>query len=192
MLWTYFSNCFLNISNTFLDNSNIFGKVYFPRLVVPISRVFTNLITALVQFATLLCFYLWYFFQGSEVRPLWWAFATPLIIVWIAMLSSGLGMLVTAITTRFRDLKQLITFGLQLFMYATPIVYPLSAVPEKYKWVFYINPLSAPIELFRIWFFGSGYVPVDMIAISIVLTLICFFSGLVMFNKYERSFVDVI
>jgi lipopolysaccharide transport system permease protein len=192
MLWTYFSNCFNDASNVFINNAHIFGKVYFPRLTVPVSKVFSNLITALVQFGTLLCFYIWFYFHGVVARPQVWAFAFLLIFAWLAVISSGIGLLVTAITTKYRDLKQLVTFGLQLLMYGTPVVYPLSAAPEKFKWIFYINPLSAPVELFRVWFFGAGTVPPKMIVISLATTLVFFFLGIIMFNRNERTFIDVI
>lgn len=192
MLWTYFSACFTDASNIFTNNSDLFGKVYFPRLTVPISRIFSNLITAMIQFLTLMCFYGYNLIMGASIRPQWQAFAFPLIFAWIAMLSTGMGMLISALTTKYRDLKQLVSFGLNLAMYATPIVYPLSQAPEKFKWVFYLNPLSAPVELFRIWFYGAGYVPPSMILLSIGLTLFFFFFGLIMFNRNEQTFVDVI
>jgi lipopolysaccharide transport system permease protein len=145
MLWTYFSTCFIDGCNVFITNASLFGKVYFPRLTVPISRVFSNLIRALIQFAMLLCFYVYHLVIKSPVHLSWWAFAFPLLFAWIAMLSSGLGMLVSALTTKYRDLRQLVEFGLSLAMYATPIVYPLSQTPEKFRWVFYAIPMSAPV-----------------------------------------------
>jgi lipopolysaccharide transport system permease protein len=193
MLWTYFSGCFMDISDTFLVNFQVFSKVYFPRLVPPISKVFTNLSKSMIQFGILICFYIYFFIEGtSTAKPQIWALAFPLIFAWIAMLASGLGMIITSITTRYRDLKQLISFGIQLFMYATPIVYPLSATPEKYRWVFYINPVSAPVELFRIWFFGYGYVSPSMILLSVGMTIIFFIIGLVVFNQNEGTFLDII
>jgi lipopolysaccharide transport system permease protein len=192
MLWTYFSACFIDISDTFTTNSGIFGKVYFPRLVPPISRIFTNLSKSMIQFATLICFYIYFFIEGSAARPQIWAIAFPLIFAWIAMLASGLGMIITSVTTRYRDLKQLVSFGVQLFMYATPIVYPLSAAPERYRWVFYINPMSAPVELFRIWFYGYGTVPQAMILSSVGFTIIAFIIGLIIFNQNEGTFLDII
>jgi lipopolysaccharide transport system permease protein len=192
MMWTYFSACFTDASNVFSNNANLFGKVYFPRLTVPLSRVFSNMITTLIQFATLMCFYAYYLITGMDINPQWWAFAFPLIFIWIAMFASGLGMLISALTTKYRDLKQLVMFGLNLAMYATPIVYPLSQVPEKFRLVFYLNPLSAPIELFRVWFYGAGFVPPAMICLSIGLTIFFFLLGLIMFNRNERTFVDVI
>jgi lipopolysaccharide transport system permease protein len=192
MLWTYFSSCFNDATNLFINNSGLFSKVYFPRLTVPISRVFSNLITTLIQFATLLCFYAYYLIRGEGPFPTWWALCIPFIFAWIAMFATGLGMLISALTTKYRDLKQLVTFGLNLAMYATPIVYPLSQTPEKYRWIFYANPLSAPVELFRIVLFGQGNLPLNCALISAGLTIILFLVGLIMFNRNERTFVDVI
>ena len=192
MLWNYFSACFNDLSNTFINNSALFGKVYFPRLAVPVSRVFVNMITTLIQFGTLCVFYVWYFVQGIEARPQLIMCAFPLIFVWIAMLSSGMGLLVTAITTRYRDLKQLIAFGLQLLIYATPVIYPLSLAPERYRWILNFNPLCAPIELFRLWFFGKGIVTTPMVVTSASMTLFFFVLGLVMFNRNVRTFIDII
>jgi lipopolysaccharide transport system permease protein len=192
MLWNYFAACFTDTSNVFINNVNLFGKVYFPRLTVPVSTIFSNLITTSVQFAALVVLYFWFYFHNGSVKPQLSAFAFPLIFAWLAMLASGFGLLVTAITTRYRDLKQIVTFGLQLLMYATPVVYPLSLAPEKYRWVFNINPLCAPIELFRYWFFGAEAVSSITIISSLIITVFFFFLGLVMFNRNERTFVDVI
>ncbi|MDR2501150.1 MAG: ABC transporter permease [Treponema sp.] len=192
MLWTYFSKCLTDVSNVFIDNAGLFGKVYFPRLTVPISRVFSNLITLLIQFAALLCFYLWFIIRGAPARPLLGVLALPLIFAWIALLSSGIGMVISALTTKYRDLKQLAGFGLSLAMYATPVVYPLSQAPEKYRPLFYLNPMSAPVELFRLWFYGAGHAPAAMILASASVTLAFFLFGLILFNRNERAFVDVI
>ena len=120
------------------------------------------------------------------------ALAFPLLVLWIGFLASGLGMIISALTTKYRDLNQLLAFGLQLAMYATPVVYPLSQAPQKLKWVFYINPMSAPIELFRIWFYGAGSVEKTMIYMSLGMTALFMFFGLYLFNRNERTFVDVI
>jgi lipopolysaccharide transport system permease protein len=193
MLWTYFSTCFNDASNIFVTNAGVFGKVYFPRLTVPLSRAISNAITMLIQFATLICFYIFFLASGkTSVHPSWWALTFPLLFAWIAVLSTGTGLLVSALTTKYRDLRQVVTFGLNLLMYATPVVYPLSQAPEQYRFFLYFNPLSAPVELFRVGFFGAGYVPPAMILLSSIMTIILFFLGLVMFNTFERTFVDVI
>ena len=191
MLWGYFESCFRDASDTFTTNAALFGKVYFPRLTVPISRVFINMLALGIQFVLLLFFYIFYILKGAVAVPSFSLLFFPLIILWIAALSTGLGLIVSAITTKYRDIKQLVSFGISLWMYATPIVYPLSQIPEGFTWVFYVNPVSAPIELFRICFYGIGHVPNSMLISSLVMTCFFFFWGLVIFNRNERTFIDV-
>jgi len=191
MLWTYFEQCFKSSSDAFIANAGLFGKVYFPRLTVPISKVFSNMISLAIQFATLMVFFAYYLATGSEVRPQWSIIAFPVLIVWIAAIGTGFGMIVSALTTKYRDLRQLVGFGLNLWMYATPIVYPLSSIPEKYAWVFYVNPVSAPIELFRVMFYGSGMVGPAHIVTSVASTIVVLVLGLLLFNHNERTFIDV-
>lgn len=192
MLWTYFSGVLNTVAQVFCSYSSIFGKVYFPRLTVPISITLGNIIKLLIQFGCLLIFYFYFLLRGAPIHPSWKVCLFPLLILWIGFLACGLGMIVSSLTTKYRDLNQLMGFGMQLAMYATPIVYPLSQAPEKWKWFFYINPMSAPIELFRIWFYGAGEVPLSMAIISLGLTALCFLFGMILFNKNERTFVDVI
>lgn len=192
MLWTFFTGTLNSAAGVFSGNSGIFGKVYFPRLTVPISTTIGHGIKLGIQFICLMIFYIYYLVIGAEVHPSWWILAFPLLIVWIGFLGCGIGMVVSSLTTKYRDLNHLLGFGLSLAMYATPIVYPLSEAPADYLWVFYINPMSAPVELFRIWFYGAGNVPVNMIIGSLAFTAVVFFFGLVLFNKNERTFVDVI
>jgi lipopolysaccharide transport system permease protein len=140
----------------------------------------------------LCCFYIWYAVNGAEIRPSLASCAIPLIFAWLAMIAAGFGMSISALTTKYRDLKLIVAFGLNLAMYATPIVYPLSEAPEKYRWVFYVNPVSAPIELFRVWFFQAGFLPNTMLVTSLCTTIFIFILGLFLFNYNERNFVDVI
>lgn len=192
MLWTFFSGCLVKTSNTFIENKTIFGKVYFPRLTVPIASSISLILKMLIQFVLFIIVYLYYLISGANVQPslkmLWF----PVIIIWIGLLATGIGMVISAITTKYRDLVMVLEFMVSLWMYATPVVYPLSEVPEKLRIIFYINPISAPIETFRICFFGAGNVPIVCIASSIVCTLVFLFLGLILFNKNERTFVDVI
>ncbi len=192
MLWTYFTGTLNSAASVFRSNSGIFGKVYFPRLTVPISTTLGQIIKMGIQFGCLLLFYIYYLVTGVDVHPSWWIAAFPLLVIWIGLLGCGIGMVISALTTKYRDLNHLIGFGLSLAMYATPIVYPLSEAPKKFLWVFYINPMSAPVELFRKWFYGAGNVPLEMILGSLVCTALFFFFGLVLFNRNERTFVDVI
>lgn len=192
MLWTYFTGTLNSASSVFTSNSGLFGKIYFPRLTVPISTTVGHIIKLGIQFACLLVFYIYYLIVGANVNPSWWILAFPLLIIWIGLLGCGIGMVVSALTTKYRDLNQLLSFGLSLAMYATPIVYPLSEAPANLAWVFYINPMSAPVELFRMWFYGAGSVPTPMIFLSLGMTAVFFFFGLVLFNRNERTFVDVV
>jgi lipopolysaccharide transport system permease protein len=191
MLWTFFTGCFTNASDIFLTNANIFSKVYFPRLTVPISNVFSNCIRALVQFVLLMAFFIYYLINGAPA-PSWFAFAFPALLVWLAALGTGMGMIISSLTTKYRDLKQLVAFALNLAMYITPVVYPLSQIPKKFAWLVFINPVSAPIELFRIWFFGAGSVSPVMILTSLGMTIAFVLLGLILFNQNERNFVDVV
>jgi lipopolysaccharide transport system permease protein len=192
MLWGYFSSCLNSGADVFSGNASLFGKVYFPRLTVPISKVFSNLISVGIQFGTLVVFYIFYVLTGAKVRPTWWFFTFPLLLAQLAALGMGFGMIVSALTTKYRDLRQLVTFGVSLWMYATPIVYPLSQVPEKYRWLMGINPVTAPIEAFRVGFYGVGGTSSAMQISSIVVTIILLFLGLILFNRNERTFVDVV
>lgn len=192
MLWTYFTGTLNSASSIFTTNSGLFGKIYFPRLTVPISTTVGHIIKLGIQFACLLVFYIYYLIVGANVRPSWWILAFPLLVIWIGLLGCGIGMMISALTTKYRDLNQLLSFGISLAMYATPIVYPLSEAPANLAWVFYINPMSAPVELFRIWFYGAGSVPTPMIFLSLGMTAVLFFFGLVLFNRNERTFVDVV
>ena len=192
MLWTFFSGVFNDACNVFVNNASLFGKVYFPRFTVPISNVFNNLTKVSVQFVTLMAFFAFYLATSNVVRPSWWAFAFPLLLIWLATLGMGMGMIVSSLTTKYRDLKQLVSFALGLAMYATPIVYPLSQMPEKFAWVNFVNPVSAPVELFRVWFYGAGHVPPVMIYSSLGMTAFFLVLGLVMFNQNERNFIDVV
>lgn len=192
MLWTFFSGCFTDATNVFVTNKDLFGKVYFPRLTVPISNVFGNLTKITVQFIFLLVFFIYYLVTTDVLKPSFAVLAFPLLLIWIAALGTGMGMIISALTTKYRDLRILVTFALNLAMYATPIVYPISQIPKKFSWVLYANPLSVPVELFRVWFYGAGTVTLGVACISIAETILLLFLGLVMFNQNERNFIDVV
>jgi lipopolysaccharide transport system permease protein len=192
MLWTFFSGCFIDSSNVFINNSNIFGKVYFPRLVAPINYVFSNSIKILVQFAMLLVFLAYYLFVGSSARPSWFILFFPLVVIWLAAIGVGAGIIISSLTTKYRDLRQLVTFAINLVMYAAPVVYPLSEIPKRFIWVAYANPICAPIELFRLWFFGAASVNVYMILSSLGITVLLVIIGLILFNQNEQNFIDVV
>ena len=192
MLWGYFSACLMSAADTFTGNSGLFSKVYFPRLSVPISKAFSNLISAGIQLATLIVFYIYYVLVGSPVRPTLWAFAIPLLFAQLAALGLGFGMIISALTTKYRDLRQLVGFGISLWMYATPIVYPLSQVPDKYRIIMELNPVSAPVEAFRAAVYGVGGPSPGMMWLSLGISVLVLFFGLVLFNRNERTFVDVV
>ncbi|MDR2313513.1 MAG: ABC transporter permease [Spirochaetaceae bacterium] len=192
MLWTYFTSCFSSASDLFITNANLFNKVYFPRLTVPISNVFSNGIKILIQLALLIVFFIYYIINGTNSLPSWLAFAFPALLIWLAALGTGMGMIVSALTTKYRDLKQLVAFALGLAMYITPVVYPLSRIPDRFVWLVFVNPVSAPIELFRLWFFGAGSVSPLMILVSLGMTVAFVLLGLILFNQNERNFVDVV
>jgi lipopolysaccharide transport system permease protein len=192
MLWTFFSGCFSDASNVFISNAGLFGKVYFPRLTVPINNVFSNGIKILVQFAMLLAFYVYHLFIGSPIQASWYIALFPLLIVWLAAIGVGAGIIISSLTTKYRDLNKLVAFALGLAMYATPVVYPLSEIPSPFQWVAYANPVCAPIELFRLWFFGAGSSDNIMILSSLGISFVLLMGGLILFNQNERNFIDVI
>ena len=192
MLWNYFQNTLINVSDTFVHNASLFGKVYFPRLTVPISKVLSNMIALSVQAATLSIFYIYLIIMGNNTRPTWLIFLFPMIVFWLAILGSGIGMLISALTKKYRDLRQLINFGMHLWMYGTPIVYPMSQLPEKFRWIMSLNPLSAPIELFRSFAYGVPFPDKLTIISSAITTIVLFILGLMLFKRNESIFVDVI
>jgi len=192
MLWAFFSNCFNDSSNVFTNNAGIFGKVYFPRLVVPINYVFSNSIKIAVQFAMLLILFIYHLSIGTPLQPSWFMLLFPFLILWLAAIGVGAGLIISSLTTKYRDLKNLVTFALHLAMYATPVVYPLSEIPERFDWVAYANPVCAPIELFRLWFFGSASINNSMVYASLGTTVLLVILGLILFNQNERNFIDVV
>ena len=192
MLWQYFSTCVTKTSDTFLANASVFGKVYFPRLTVPISNVVANLITFSIQFALFIVLLGFYMLRGAPIHLTIAALALPLILLCMAALGLGTGVLVSAMTTKYRDLRQLVSFGVQLWMYATPVVYPLSQVPGKWRWAVVINPMTPLLEAFRLAFMGKGSVDFTQLTICGVVTILILIVGILMFNRVERTFMDVV
>jgi len=190
--WTYFSGCMTKTSNTFIDNAGIFGKVYFPRLVVPISVVISNLLMFAIQFSLFLIFLAYYNLIGSSIQPTIWILTIPLLLVQMAALGLGMGILISSLTTKYRDLIFVLGFGVQLWMYATPVVYPLSQIPEKWQWIFVLNPMTAIIETFRVAFIGSGSIQPWILGVSIGMTMIIFIVGILLFNRVEKTFMDTV
>jgi lipopolysaccharide transport system permease protein len=190
--WNYFSDCLIKTSTVFRDNAHIFGKVYFPRLIMPISIIFSNLVKFAVQFILFILIMAWYLYKGDSVYPNIYILLFPFIIILMALLGLGTGLIVTALTNKYRDLVFLIGFGVQLLMYASPVVYPLSAAPPDYRNIIALNPLSGLIETFRYGFLGAGEFYLGAFLYSIIFTIIIFFTGLIVFNKVERNFVDTV
>ena len=192
-LWNYFSTCFTATSNTFINNSAIFGKVYFPRLVAPISTVISTLFkfgVQLLMFFTMIAYYL--LFEETTLHLTSWALLFPLLVMMMGGLALGVGIILSALTTKYRDLTNFIGFGVTLLMYISPVIYPVSAVPEGYRWFVRYNPISPIIEAFRLGFTGVGTVNgIDLLYsgtfIAIILTI-----GVIMFHKVERTFMDTV
>jgi lipopolysaccharide transport system permease protein len=192
ILWNFFSNCLTSTSDTFLANANIFGKVYFPRLVMPISVLISNLISFGVQFLFFIGFLVYFLFTGSNVHLTSWALTFPLLLLLMAGLGLGLGIIISSLTTRYRDLRNLATFGVALWMYVTPVIYPSSSIPEKLRWVADINPITPIMEIFRKGFLGAGDASWLRLGYSIVIMLVVIIIGLVIFNRVEKTFIDTV
>ena len=191
-VWTYFSTCLTKTSTTFTGNAAIFGKVYFPRLVTPISTVISGLINFAVQFVMFLCFAIYYYISGAPIHPNLYILITPLLLLQLACLSLGFGVIISSLTTKYRDLAVLVGFGVQLWMYATPVVYPASQIGGKLKTLMMLNPVSPIVESFRYAFLGSGSIPWNFLGISVITTLVVLFIGVVLFSRVEKTFMDTV
>ncbi|WP_343338766.1 hypothetical protein TPELB_09720 [Terrisporobacter petrolearius] len=191
-VWTYFSSCLTKTSTTFTGNAAIFGKVYFPRLVTPISTVISGLINFSVQFLMFLGFMVYFKMTGSPIQPNLYVLITPLLLVQLAALALGFGIIISSLTTKYRDLAVLVGFGVQLWMYATPVVYPASQIGGKLKTLMMLNPVSPIVESFRYVFLGSGSIPWNYLGISMITTLVVLFTGVVLFSRVEKTFMDTV
>lgn len=194
--WQYFSDCLTKTSTVFKDNANIFGKVYFPRLIMPLSIVVSNLVRFGVQL--ILMFLLMFYFyinpiEGTSFHVSNGLFLFPFLVLLMAFLGLGLGLIITAVTTKYKDLTFLVTFGVQLLMYATTVIYPLSYAREKgYGHIVELNPMTGIIEAFRYAFLGKGEFTLWSIGYSTIVTFVILFLGIIIFNKTEKNFVDTI
>ncbi len=189
--WNYFSECFNKTATVFRDNANLFGKVYFPRLIVPLSIVLSNLTRFVIQFGLFLCFLAWYVFQG-DTQPNAVAFLLPVTIVIMATMGLAFGMLFSALTTKYRDMAFLLQFGVQLLMYATPVIYPASQMPPQIAAILAWNPLAPLFEATRYGFLGAGDFSLLGIVYSATFTLVVFLISTVVFNRVERTFMDTV
>jgi lipopolysaccharide transport system permease protein len=190
--WEYFADCLKTTSETFIQNAPIFGKVYFPRLTVPISLVISGLFKFFIQFGFFLLFIAYYIFKGASIRLSVAACLTPLLILLMAGLGLGAGIIISSLTTKYRDLRFLVQFGIQLLMYTTPVVYPLSSIPEKYRWIILANPMTPIIESFRYAFLGAGSLNWLHLAYSGVATIMILFVGILIFNRIQSNFMDTV
>ena len=190
--WNYFADCLTKTSTVFKDNANIFGKVYFPRLIMPLSIVVSNLVRFGVQMLLFFLMMAYYAYTGGSFTPNAYVLLSPMLILLMALLGLGLGLVITALTTKYRDLAFLITFGVQLMMYGTTVIYPLSAAPAKYRALIELNPMTGIIEAFRYGFLGQGEFTVSSFGYSVAFTLLALLLGVVIFNKTEKTFVDTV
>ncbi len=190
--WSYFASCMTTTSNTFVGNARIFGKVYFPRLTVPISSVISGLLQFGIQFLLFLGFYFYFMLKGAPIFPKWWIIAFPILILQMALLGFGMGILISSMTTKYKDMRFAMGFATQLWMYATPIVYPLTLVPEWLRGWYTLNPMVSVVESFRYAFIGSGGIQWRYVGISWLVTLLILFAGIVVFSRIEKTFMDTV
>lgn len=192
IIWQYFSGCLTITSNTFTANAAILGKVYFPRLVMPISSVISQLIPFAIQLAFFLIFWIYYLVVPSGIEPNLYILLFPLIVIQLAMLGLGFGIIISACTTKYRDLAMAVGFGTQLWMYATPIAYDISIIPEKYLSLYMLNPITPAVMAMRYAFLGTGYFSLKYYLISWIVTIIVLFIGIVLFSRIEKTFADTV
>lgn len=192
--WQYFSDCLTKTSNTFVTNANIFGKVYFPRLITPLSDVISNLVRLGIQFGLFICVYAYYaIFTDVQIHTNWYALLTPVLVIMIAGLALGFGILFSSMTTKYRDLQLLLTFFVSLWMYATPIIYPLSTITNpKLQIIMQLNPLTGIVEFFKYGMLGVGCHDWWMLGYSFAFMVILLTIGIIVFNKVQRSFMDTV
>lgn len=192
IMWQYFSGCLTTTSNTFTTNAAILGKVYFPRLVMPISSVISQLIPFAIQLVFFLIFWIYYLVVPSGLAPNLYMLLFPLIMVQLAMLGLGFGIIISACTTKYRDLAMAVGFGTQLWMYATPIAYDISIIPEKYLSLYMLNPVTPAVMAMRYAFLGTGYFDLKYYLISWIVTIIVLFVGVILFSRIEKTFADTV
>ncbi|MBO4733757.1 MAG: ABC transporter permease [Clostridia bacterium] len=191
--WLYFASCITNTSNTFVNNSAVFGKVYFPRLTAPISTVITALINFFIQFVMFLLFWLYYYFlRGASIHINWAAALTPVLILQLAILGMGFGIIISSLTTKYRDLQVLVGFGVSLWMFATPVIYASSALNDSTYRMLMLNPVSPIIEILRYGWLGAGRISLAYWGISWISTVLVLFIGIIIFNRVEKTFMDTV
>ncbi len=193
VIWSYFSTCITKTSDTFILNTQLFGKVYFPRLAVPVSILISSLIGFAIQFIFFLGFMVFFALRGSVLHPNWWILMTPVLILLMAGLGLGSGVIISSLTTKYRDLRFLVQFGVQLLMYATPVIVPISSFPQRFQWIILANPMTPIVEIFRYAYLGgTGAVNLPDLAYSFGFMLVVVAIGTVIFNRVEQTFMDTV
>jgi lipopolysaccharide transport system permease protein len=195
MVWNYFTACLNGTSDTFKSNASIFGKVYFPRIITPLSIVISNLIKFGIQFCIFVVFYIFFYFQGSDLSLNGSLVFFPILIVFMGILGLGLGMLISSMVTKYRDLNNLVGFGIQLLMYISAVMYPMELIKEKLPklgWIVQYNPLAYVIETSRYMLLDIGSISILGLVYTMAVTLVVFFAGLLVFNRTEKSFIDTV
>jgi lipopolysaccharide transport system permease protein len=191
-IWGYFAGCFLTTSNTFVTNAAIFGKVYFPRLSVPVSVVISNIISFAIRMVVFLAFWVYFMIIGVKLQPNIWILMLPVLLLIMAGLGLGFGIIVSSLTTKYRDLQQLVSFGVQLLMYLSPVIYPVSSVAGIWRVLLYMNPMTPIIEVFRLAFLGTSALNPIWLLYSGGFAVVVMFIGLLLFNHTEASFMDTV
>ncbi len=197
VIWSYFSGCLTTTSNTFIANSGILGKVYFPRLVMPISTVLSKLIDFTIQYCFMVIFVIYFWVTDSGVHPNWYVLLTPVILLQLAMLSLGVGVIISAATTKYRDLRMLVSFGVQLWMYGTPVAYDMFSIAGfvpggKYHALIMCNPVTPIVNIFRYAYLGIGQIEWIYYGLSWIVTLVVLFLGIILFSRVEKTFMDTV
>jgi lipopolysaccharide transport system permease protein len=193
ILWNYFSGCMNGSANSLIGNAGLFQKVYFPRLIVPISNLFNQMIFFLLNLAIFVAFYLYFLlFTDAQIHPSLWILALPLLVLQSAVVGTGVGLCLSTLTVKYRDVSFLLPFLTQLWMYATPIIYPSSSVPEQYRFLYFLNPMASVIEFSRYAFFGMGIITKEIVIYGIITGILLLVTGLLLYNKVQRSYVDTV
>ncbi|MFZ5877801.1 MAG: ABC transporter permease [Chloroflexota bacterium] len=193
VVWSYFSNCLVKTSDTFIHNAGLFGKVYFPRMAVPVSILLSNLTSFSIQFLLFTLFALYFALRDTAVHPNWsWIALSPVLVLMMAGLGLGFGIIISSLTTKYRDLRFMVQFGVQLLMYATPVIYPVSAIPERFRWVILVNPMTPIVEAFRYAFLGAGTANLGLLLYSFGCMLVVVSLGSIIFNRVEQTFMDTV
>lgn len=191
-VWSFFAESLNKTATVFKDNASMFGKVYFPRIVMPLSIVISNIVRFGIQFFLFLIVWAYYLTKTGAIQPNWLIALTPLLLIGMGTLGLGLGMIISSMTTKYKDMIMLLSFGVSLLMYATPVIYPLSSISEEYRWLVVANPMSAILETFRYAFTGSGTFSWLHLAYSFGMSLLILAIGTIIFNRVEKSFTDTV